>query len=491
MLTSSRLLFLGGTLVCAAALTYCGNTPSNNTTMDMSGGPDLAMVTSTSLSLTSVSPTNAINNAGATMTLIGTNFQAGATVTIGGVAATNVTVVSSTQITCKIPVKAATCGLAAITVSNPDGKMVSSPNLFTFQSTALAFATPVPLTMAKTPRYVIAVDLDGKNGLDLVTANSGAGNLAVRLNNGTGSFATPTLVDLGGNSPFAVAAAYVDADTKIDLLTVLKAGSSVKVRLGVGDGTFTAPTIDTGFSVGASPVDIAVGDLNGDGKVDALVANNGSNNLSTLLGNGDGTFQAQKTTTVGTSSTAVILANFNNDGKLDFASTDSIQATIKLNAANGTGAFGVGSLIAGLTSPSDLAFGDFNGDGINDLVVANGGVSTVRVSIGVGDSTFTAGATPTAGTTSVTTRSVVTGDFNLDGFLDIAVTNEADHNVSILLGNGKNGIGTFQTKVDFTLGTTADPTQLAVGDLNGDGIPDLVSTDESNNGVVVLLSQCQ
>ena len=491
MLTSSRLFLIGGTLLCAAAFARCGNTPSS-TTMDMAGAVDMATTPiPPTLALTAVSPANAVNTGGGMMTLTGTNFLPGATVTIGGVAATNVNVVSTTQITCTIPAKAASCGPAAIVVTNTDSKTVSSPTLFTYRTAALTFSAATAQAMATTTRYVIAVDVDKDGDLDLVSANSGAGNLTVRLNNGNGTFAAATIVALGGMSPYSVGAGDFNADGKVDLIGVLNNGNYIKVRLGDGAGGFSVPTGDPTYSTGAGPIDIAIGDVNGDQKLDVVVVNNGSNSLSTLLGNNDGTFLAATSTVVGMGPVAVILANFNNDGKLDVATADRTtgQATVKLNAANGTGAFGAGSLILGVNSPTDLVAGDFNGDSILDLAVANSTTATIRVTIGVGDSTFNPaqGSTPTAGTTSASLRSIATGDFNLDGLLDIAVTSQADRNVSILLGQGT---GAFMPKQDFTLGATADPTQLTVADLNKDGIPDIISTDQTNNGVTVLLSQC-
>ncbi len=494
MRTIHKGLIQGGALILAAALGQCngGNTSGvDGGTADLAEPtPDLSTVIP-QLALTAVTPRAAVNTGGTQVTLTGTNFLAGATVTFNGVPATNVTVVSSTQITCTVPAKAATCGAATVQVSNTDGKQVSSTTVFNYQSATMAFGTANALTMAATTRYVIAVDLDKDQDLDLVSANSGlgAGNLTVRLNNGNGTFANPTTLALGGMSPYAVAAGFLDADTNIDLIAVRNAGNDVRVRLGVGDGTFNTPATDT-FSVGAGPVDIALGDIDGDKRTDAMVVNNGSNNVSVLISNGDGTFKTATTTTLlGTGPTAIVLGNLDNDGKLDFATTDrtSDAATARLGIGNGT--FGTGAAIMGLNSPTDLLLADFNGDNILDLAAANSSTRTIRLTIGVGNGTFNSaqGSTPLVGTTAASARSIAAGDFNLDGFLDLAVTNQADRNVSILLGQGN---GSFATKQDITLGLLADPTQVVVGDLNKDGLPDIVSTDQSNNGVTVLLNQC-
>lgn len=104
-------------------------------------------------------------------------------------------------------------------------------------------------------------------------------------------------------------------------------------------------------------------DLNGDQKLDVVVANNGSSNLNILLGNGDGSFQTTMSTTLsGTQPTAVILADFNSDQKFDFATADLNGNSVSVKLGNGNGGFGVGSTLLGVTAPMDLVAGDVNGN---------------------------------------------------------------------------------------------------------------------------------
>src|SRR5580658_474305 len=152
------------------------------------------------------------------------------------------------------------------------------------------------------------------------------------------------------------------------------------------------------FGAGTDPDAVAVGDFNGDGKLDLVVANEGSNNVGILLGNGDGTFQA---------------------------------------AVN----YGVGS------APTSVAVGDFNGDGKLDLAVVNELSNNVSILLGNGDGMFQAAVNYGAG---LSLFSVAVADFNGDGKLDLAVANYESNNVSILLGKGD---GTFQAAVDYGIGT--------------------------------------
>lgn len=146
---------------------------------------------------------------------------------------------------------------------------------------------------------------------------------------------------------------------------------------------------------------LALSDFNGDGIQDIATGSGYTNEISILLGNGDGTFQDPKQ---------------------------------YLAASQGTTSSGFpGSTVA-------IAAADFNADGKPDLVVVNGGVNTVSILLGNGDGTFQAHVDYPTGTTP---SSVTVGDFNGDGKLDLAVTNQDDNTVSILLGNGD---GTFKTK---------------------------------------------
>lgn len=155
-----------------------------------------------------------------------------------------------------------------------------------------------------------------------------------------------------------------------------------------------------------------------------------------------------------------------------------------MRLGNGNGGFGVGFSPMQVTLPMDLVAGDFNSDKKLDLVIANTGVGTVRLALGAGDGTFINAATP-AVSTGASNRSIAAGDFNLDGFLDLAVTNVAASNVSILLGSGD---GTFAAMQPFPVG--AQPSHISVADMNGDGLLDLLTTDQSAGAAVVRLGQC-
>ena len=199
----------------------------------------------------------------------------------------------------------------------------------------------------------------------------------------------------------------------------------------------------TQYLLGGGPTHVAAGDLNGDGHIDLVVANQSTGEVDVLLGDGQGGFGPPSKFAAGASPFFVIIADFNRDGNPDLAVAGSTGGFSVL-LGDGTGHFGPRTEfpIAGTA----LAAGDFNGDGILDIAVANS--AGVAVLLGDGAGGFGPATMFSAGTA---TRGVVVGDFNSDGRLDLAVANRNSDNVSILLGNGD---GTFQPAVNFPVGTT-------------------------------------
>ena len=238
------------------------------------------------------------------------------------------------------------------------------------------------------------------------------------------------------------------------------------LNLGNGDGTFAAGTPVAGGA-------LAVADFNGDGKADVL--QQGTGTLLVLLGNGDGTFQPPISTNSGASLTAVVAGDLTGNGKADVLGLFNNNVVVYISNGNGTFAPGV-SYPVGNTSigNGEITLGDFNGDQKVDIVVSLPGDNVVGqevVLLGNGDGTFQSGKTSTG---VYYPSSVVVGDFNRDGKLDLVISSPPYCNgtcgaptTSFLLGNGD---GTFQSPTSVI--SANGP--LVTADLNGDGKLDLV-----------------
>jgi hypothetical protein len=245
-----------------------------------------------------------------------------------------------------------------------------------------------------------------------------------------------------------------------------------------GDGFLTAAN----YTAGYAPQSVAVGDLNGDGRADLVVANADSPNVSVLLGKGDGTFQAAVNYALGVWPTSAAIGDFNGDGKADLVVTNSPtfnSAYVSILLGNGDGTFQTAVNYGVGNGPTSVAVGDFNGDGKADLVAANSQSNGVSVLLGKGDGTFQAAVNYAA---DLAPTSVAVWDLNGDGNADLVVANQNSDDVSVLLGNGD---GTFQAALQYSAGSL--PQSVAIGDFNGDGKADLGVVNRLGNNASILL----
>jgi uncharacterized protein (TIGR03437 family) len=408
------------------------------------------------------------------------------------------------------------------------------------------FPNPVQYTAGSAPTSMATLDVNHDGILDLVVADGGNsvggsnGAVFVLLGKGDGTFATAGSYSAGKN-PLCVTIADFNGDGNPDL-AVTAADNTVTILSGAGNGTFSR---GASFSTGTSPQYIAAGDLNRDGKLDLVVANqrdqnvsiflgdgkggfqlrstyitsygpnsliltdfNGDGNLDIiqgmgdargfgagyysynidiLLGNGDGTFQGAASRTIpGTQTVSTFLAagDFNGDGKIDAILNDKFGGNLYLFAGSGQGAFQAPVTISALsaggtqTGPSGAVSGDFNGDGKLDLAVTEEFTGKVAVLLNSATGLQLSGTFPSNGAAP---GGIVAADFNGDGKLDLAVVNAPSDdratagNLTVFLGGGN---GAFQLARTYSAGSL--PTGVAVADLNGDGKPDLVVTDRSD-----------
>jgi hypothetical protein len=348
------------------------------------------------------------------------------------------------------------------------------------------FLTAVPNGTGGTSSALAIADFNGDGKLDLASANTGNNTVTVLLGNGDGTFKAPISTAVSCN-PVWVAAGDFNGDGKMDL-AVAATGcgpgtNGVTILLGNGDGTFT--TKGTLTSPLSNPESIVVGDFNGDGNMDLAVVDRGASTDSVFvyLGNGDGTFQSPTSVNLGglSASNQIVAADFNKDGHLDLAVSEINGSNILVLLGNGNGTFQAPRAIALPGQGWGVAVGDVNGDGIPDLVATSPAIGGVSVFLGKGDGSFTPVNNPTTGTLPTAYAAVAdggctaiaVGDFNKDGKLDVITGLSGVNGAASVSVLLGNGDGTLQSQALY--GTVDNPSFVGVADFNGDGNLDWVT----------------
>ena len=291
-----------------------------------------------------------------------------------------------------------------------------------------------------------------------------------------------------GDGPLHLTSADFNGDSKADLAVANIRSDNISILLGNGDGTFGAAQNFGGVD---GPFSVSSADFNGDSRADLAVAYNGSltitGGVSVRLGNGDGTFGAAQNFGAGMQPTSVSSADFNGDSKVDLATANAGSDNVSVLLGNGDGTFGAAQNFGAADAPWFVTSADFNGDSKIDLATANApsivsGDSVpgnVSVLLGNGDGTFGAAQNFVAGDTPIYLASE---DFDGDSKVDLAAANNRSNNVSVLSGNGD---GNFQTAQNFAAG--ASPSSLVGALFNNDSEVDLAVTNETFSGTVSLL----
>ncbi|QKG54402.1 T9SS type A sorting domain-containing protein [Hymenobacter sp. BRD67] len=244
-------------------------------------------------------------------------------------------------------------------------------------------------------------------------------------------------------------------------------------------------SVDT-YIIGATVSNVAVGDLNGDGNLDIVTTSRG---IQVLFGQANGKFDAPRTYDA-TLGGRIALGDVNGDGRLDivtcqYGSMAGGMVSILLGQGGDNFSSTTSYLIGALNHPVWIALGDVNGDGHLDIVTANYENDTVSVLAGQAGGGF-ATASYYVGVSGGKPYCVALGDMNGDGLLDIVTTNELANTVSVLLASGGSG---FAPAKIYPTGAASNPygnaQQLALGDVNKDGRLDIVINNSYNVSVLI------
>ncbi|MCR5887792.1 FG-GAP-like repeat-containing protein [Hymenobacter sp. J193] len=487
--------------------------------------------------------------AGTTVVLTGTNLTGTTAVTVNGVAATAVTVIDDGHVSFTVPAGASTA--QTVTVTTPAG---TSPAYTRFEvqlqvvstspavnaisaptaNSALAITFTEPVTAASiTPSATTAIrvfsaqvggrkagtlSLSGATVSYVSTLSGGRANFqpgetvsvtvpavvqtasglqlpkqvyqftAATGGAGRGKFAAPaTNPEVAvGQLPYSLAVGDVDGDGDLDMLVANNIDNTVSIRLNDGSGSYAAPATNPEVAVGGNNPVVAVGDVDGDGDLDMLVANSfGGGRVSVNLNNGSGSFAGGSDFYVGNNPQDLTVGDVDGDGDLDVLtanySNGSIgSGTVSVRLNDGTGTFTALTLNPAVgRGPSTVTVGDVDGDGDLDLLTANFVDNTVSVRLNDGAGNFTPPATNPEVAVGSGAGSVALGDVDGDGDLDLVVTNVSDDNVSVRLNDGTGNFTPPATNPEVAVGDS--PYTVALGDVDGDGDLDLVVSNKAGS----------
>lgn len=307
------------------------------------------------------------------------------------------------------------------------------------------------------------------------------------------SFSAATTTDITPYAPASGAFADFNGDGKQDAALPLSSGTSHYLRIMTGDGLGGFPSqsdlvLPDDLAAATASGSVVAADLNGDGITDLAATNTGADSVSIFIGNGDGTFDARVDYPVGAAPKAIAVGDFKGSGiRNDLAVVNSTDRSIAILLNDGTGvmtAQDVGSWPSAPDAISALAVGDLNGDDIDDVAIARNSVGKVTIFRGNGIGTFQTGIDLSVGAGPI---AVAAADFNNDGIIDLAALNGIDATISLVKGNS---IGIFSVNSTFSVADpadfTADPVYIIAVDLNRDGITDLAVANKAKNTISVL-----
>ena len=332
------------------------------------------------------------------------------------------------------------------------------------------FAVPADVT------DMLSLDINGDQIMDVAVINA-AGELGVFLGYGDGRLEAQPVVNVNGSGVRSIEAADINNDGLMDFVVANQGSNTVSVFLARQDGSFNS---QQDYSTGSAPQDVVMADISTDGTLDILTVNNASNDVSILLGVGDGTFLDQQVLSVGTQPSALALGDLDKDGNTDIVTVNAGSGDLSILMGAGAGTFTPETRIIPSEGVFSLGLEDMNKDTVLDIVSLStlpldaGG--QIDIFLGNGDGSV---QTSLTARTSLEPAGLILYDVNKDTLVDVLVFNNASGMISVFLNNGD---GTLAVEQNIPMSTAA-VMDMVSQDLNNDGRQELImAVDQIFNG---------
>jgi hypothetical protein len=376
--------------------------------------------------------------------------------------------------------------LRSFTVSSPSGFLLESrDNGSVATATSLgsvtaeadgSFVAAGTVAVGTNPYALVMTNFNGDAHLDIATADHSSDGVSILLGNGDGTFALSTNL-YTGDGPIGIEAGLFNGDADMDLAVVNYYSDTVSILLGDGAGGFS---VFTNHYVGDAPRDISIADMDNDGVPDLVVCNEYSDNVGVLLGNGNGSFAAVVHQPCGDGPFAVAVDDLDGDGANDVAVANNNADTMAILLGNSDGSLQAAVAVYSGDGPHGIAIVDMDGDSEPDILTANFYSDNITYFRGLGGGSCTNMGSWYVG--DAPWGDIPVADLNGDGRLDLGIALYYGSQLAVM---EQQADGSFSALTRYPVGSY--PIDSALGDINGDGLPDFAVANNTSHNVSILL----